>query len=139
MTTPATYSDDPWGPLRRSIMLPSSEASPSPSPLALVCSFFSDDPESESRYFTQLLVGAMNSPTAMVRRPMLEREKTIDRGDLDGGGVDRGSIGCGSGLVRLGQERLVSLAVSQQQAVRIPPGLGPASLLDSSGFLLSRI
>ncbi|XP_009421082.2 probable WRKY transcription factor 4 [Musa acuminata AAA Group] len=115
----------------------------SPGPLSLVSSFFADDPESECRSFTQLLVGAMNSPASAARRPAgitEEKEKVMESGSEDGG-TERGSGGSdgggGSGLVRLGQNRPASLAVSQTQAFAIPPGLSPASLLDSPGFFSS--
>lgn len=103
----------------------------SPGPLTLVSSFFAEDPELESRSFTQLLVGAMNSPADGTT-------KAVDRGGLDGSGAEKGGVGCGSGLVRLGQEPPESLSVSQQQVLSIPPGLSPASLFDSPGFFSSR-
>ncbi|THU59333.1 hypothetical protein C4D60_Mb07t01050 [Musa balbisiana] len=74
----------------------------SPGPLTLVSSFFADDPESECRSFTQLLVGAMNSPVPAARRTVgsageqgKEVEKRSSGGELESGG----------GLVRLGQNR----------------------------------
>lgn len=102
----------------------------SPGPLTLVSSFFAEDPESESRSFTQLLVGAMNSPADGTT-------KAAERGDLDGGGAEKGRVGCGSGLARLGQGPPDSLSVSQRQVLTIPPGLSPASLFNSLGFFSS--
>ncbi|RWW87286.1 hypothetical protein BHE74_00003895 [Ensete ventricosum] len=111
----------------------------SPGPLTLVSSFFADDPESECHSFTQLLVGAMNSP-ASAARITEEKEKVMGSGSVDGG-TERGRAGSddggGSGLVRLGQNRPASLAVNQMQAFAIPPGLSPASLLVSPGFFSS--
>ncbi|XP_072989510.1 probable WRKY transcription factor 4 [Typha latifolia] len=83
----------------------------SPGPLTLASSLFPDDSESDCRSFTQLLVGAMNSPAAAR--------------DSRGGG----------GLVRLGQNRPPSLSVAQQSMFMIPPGLSPTCLLDSPAFL----
>ncbi|WOL01699.1 hypothetical protein Cni_G10416 [Canna indica] len=102
----------------------------SPGPLTLVSSFFADDPDSECRSFTQLLVGAMNSPMAAAGRPAGEQEKEAVRGR---GGAGDG----GGGLVPTGQNRPASLAVGRPEAFAIPPGLSPASLLDSPGFFSS--
>ncbi|KAJ8460609.1 hypothetical protein OPV22_033535 [Ensete ventricosum] len=106
----------------------------SPGPLTLVSSFFADDPESECWSFTQLLVGAMNSPVAVARRTVgsageqgKEVEKRSNGGELESGG----------GLVPLGQNRPPSLAISQPQFFTVPPGLSPASLLDSPAFFSS--
>ncbi|KAG6481959.1 hypothetical protein ZIOFF_058583 [Zingiber officinale] len=120
ITLPARYSLEN---LFRSGAGSGSGAGPSeasPGPLTLVSSFFAEDPESESHSFTQLLVGAMNSPADGTT-------KEEDRGDLDGGGV-----------VRLGQEPPESLSVGQHQVLSIPPGLRPASLFDSPAFFSSR-
>ncbi|CAL9763356.1 unnamed protein product [Musa acuminata subsp. burmannicoides] len=114
----------------------------SPGPLTLVSSFFADDPETECRSFTQLLVGAMNSPVAAARRPAgisWEQEKVAAGGSEDGG-VEGGGIGGDGGVSRLNrvkQNRPASLTVSQPQAFTIAPGLSPSSLLDSPGFFSS--
>ncbi|WOK94428.1 hypothetical protein Cni_G03130 [Canna indica] len=99
----------------------------SPGPLTLVSSFFAADPESECRSFTQLLVGAINSPaSAAARSRAAEQEKETERGSA------------GSGLVRLGQNRPPSLSTtSSPQLFTVPPGLSPASLLDSPAFFSS--
>ena len=114
----------------------------SPGPLTLVSSFFADDPETECRSFTQLLVGAMNSPVAAARRPAgisWEQEKVAAGGSEDGA-AEGGGIGGDGGVSRLNrvkQNRPASLTVSQPQAFTIAPGLSPSSLLDSPGFFSS--
>lgn len=85
----------------------------SPGPMTLVSSFFSEnDPDSDCRSFSQLLAGAMASP-----RPASENSSS----EPD--------------HLRFRQSRPAGLVVSQQQGVfTIPPGLSPASLLDSPGL-----
>ncbi|RZR90939.1 hypothetical protein BHM03_00018950 [Ensete ventricosum] len=112
----------------------------SPGPLTLVSSFFADDPETECRSFTQLLVGAMNSPVAAAAGIAWEQEKVADGGSEDGGGAEGGGIGGDGGVSRLNrvkQNRPASLTVSQPQAFPTAPGLSPSSLLDSPGFFSS--
>ncbi|XP_072973191.1 probable WRKY transcription factor 4 [Typha angustifolia] len=84
-------------------------AEASPGPLTLASSLFPEESESDFRSFTQLLVGAMNSPVAAVRRPTSFH----------------------------GESRPASLVVSQPQLFTIPPGLSPTSLLDSPAFFSS--
>lgn len=64
--------------------------------------------------------------------------KAAQRGDLDGSGAEKGGVGCGTGLARLGQGPPEGLSVSQRQVLTIPPGLSPASLFNSPGFFSSR-
>ncbi|WOL17660.1 hypothetical protein Cni_G26453 [Canna indica] len=105
----------------------------SPGPLTLVSSFFAEDPDSDCRSFTQLLVGAINSPAAARRTVGFvgdqekEAEKRPNGGEAESGG----------GLVRLGQNRPPSLSISQPQMFTVPPGLSPASLLDSPALFSS--
>ncbi|KAL8161469.1 hypothetical protein V2J09_012958 [Rumex salicifolius] len=81
----------------------------SPGPMTLVSSLFSDtDPDSDCRSFSQLLAGAMASSSAA---------------DGSSSGAD----------LRFKQNRPPGLAVTQSQMFTIPPGLSPASLLESPG------
>lgn len=85
--------------------------------MTLVSSFFSEnDPDSDCRSFSQLLAGAMASP-----RPNFPAAENSEPDHL-----------------RFRQNRPAGLMVSnsqQQQGVfTIPPGLSPASLLDSPGL-----
>lgn len=104
----------------------------SPGPMTLVSSFFSEnDPDSDCRSFSQLLAGAMASPAAVSGyRPgfpaAAEGSSSKDSESAGGGDSDvdfRFKFNQPSGLV-----------VSQPSMFAIPPGLSPASLLDSPGF-----
>ncbi|KAF8389773.1 hypothetical protein HHK36_024292 [Tetracentron sinense] len=106
-------------------------AGASPGPMTLVSNFFSEnDPDSECGSFSQLLAGAMASPVALTgRRPSFLTENSTDdsskeRGSGDGGGRD----------FRIKQNRPLSLVIAQSPMFTVPPGLSPASLLDSPGF-----
>nr|QCV57327.1 WRKY transcription factor [Fagopyrum tataricum] len=85
----------------------------SPGPMTLVSNFFTDtDPESDCRSFSQLLAGAIVSPA----------------GEGTSSGVD----------MRFKQSRPTGLMVTQPQLFTIPPGLSPASLLESPGLFPSQ-
>ncbi|RZR73380.1 hypothetical protein BHM03_00023351 [Ensete ventricosum] len=107
----------------------------SPGPLTLVSSFLAEESESNCCSFTQLLVGAIDSPVAAARRTVAssweeqgkEADKRSSGGEAESGG----------GLVRLGQSRPPGLAISQPQMFTVPPGLSPAGLLDSPAFFSS--
>ncbi|KAL6983424.1 WRKY Transcription Factor [Sarracenia purpurea var. burkii] len=90
----------------------------SPGPMTLVSSFFSEnDPDSECRSFSQLLAGAMASPAAVpAHRP---RNTAVAEGDFD---------------FRFKQNRPSGLMIAQSPMFMIPPGLSPATLLDSPGW-----
>ncbi|KAK6119156.1 hypothetical protein DH2020_047088 [Rehmannia glutinosa] len=94
--------------------------------MTLVSSFFAEnDPDNDCRSFSQLLAGTMPSPANV--RQNFGRPAAENRG---GGG--------GSGEFRFQQNRPAGLVVSQQPGMfTIPPGLSPASLLDSPGFYQS--
>lgn len=102
----------PTGSLRPKISLPARSSMEnlygvSPGPMTLVSNFFSDsDPDSDCRSFSQLLAGAMT-----------------DDKDFD----FQFKHNRPSGLV-------ISQAQAQQPMFTIPPGLSPASLLDSPAF-----
>ncbi|KAK1305581.1 putative WRKY transcription factor 4 [Acorus calamus] len=95
----------------------------SPGPMTLVSSFFADNEhDSECRSFSQLLAGAMASPTVVV-------------GGSGGGGGGEGGGGRG---FRFSQNRPVGLAIGGSPSMfTVPPGLSPASLLDSPAFFAS--
>lgn len=97
----------------------------SPGPMSLVSSFFAEnEPDNDCRSFSQLLAGAMSSPGAM-------------RQNFSAIAESRGEGG-GSGDFRFQQNRPAGLVVSQPPGMfTIPPGLSPASLLDSPGFFSS--
>ncbi|PIN03695.1 hypothetical protein CDL12_23770 [Handroanthus impetiginosus] len=103
-------------------------AGASPGPMTLVSSFFAEnDPDNDCRSFSQLLAGATSSPAAV---PNVSRGFTGPAESMGGGG--------GSGEFVFQQSRPAGLAVSQSQGMfTIPPGLSPASLLDSPGFFSS--
>ncbi|CAI9761814.1 unnamed protein product [Fraxinus pennsylvanica] len=96
----------------------------SPGPMTLVSSFFAEnEPETDFRSFSQLLAGAMASPTAVpnVRRDFPPSQDAA---------VHRNSVG---DVFQL--NRPAGLVASEQLGVfTIPPGLSPAGLLDSPGF-----
>ncbi|XP_077211490.1 putative WRKY transcription factor 3 [Tasmannia lanceolata] len=139
------------GPARPTIALPPREnlfmwgSEASPGPMTLVSSFFSDnDPDSDCRSFSQLLAGAMGSPVAFPTRrntfsvENLADDSAGDRDSGDVGGVSGGGVaGAGGGGLRFKQSRPFSLAIAQSPLFTVPPGLSPASLLDSPGFFPS--
>ncbi|KAG8366395.1 hypothetical protein BUALT_Bualt17G0075200 [Buddleja alternifolia] len=100
----------------------------SPGPMTLVSSFFAgNDSDNDFRSFSQLLAGAMSSPAAA---PNVRQNFVQAVAESGGGG--------GSGEFRFQQNRPEGLAVSQPQSMfTVPPGLSPASLLDSPGFFSS--
>ncbi|EYU22391.1 hypothetical protein MIMGU_mgv1a006365mg [Erythranthe guttata] len=100
----------------------------SPGPMSLVSSFFAEnEPENDCRSFSQLLAGAMSSPSAA---PNGRHDFTAP--------AESGGEGGGSGEFRFQQNRPAGLAVSQPpEMFTIPPGLSPACLLDSPGFFSS--
>ncbi|KAL2472564.1 putative WRKY transcription factor 4 [Forsythia ovata] len=101
----------------------------SPGPMTLVSSFFAEnDPETDCRSFSQLLAGAMSSPTAVpnVRRDFPPSQAVPEYKE---------SAGEGGGEFRFQLNRPAGLVVSEQLGMfTIPPGLSPAGLLDSPGF-----
>ncbi|GFY88487.1 WRKY DNA-binding protein 3 [Actinidia rufa] len=103
----------------------------SPGPMTLVSNFFSEsDPESDCRSFSQLLAGAMTSPAeaALGHRPNFPAAPDKENDKVSGGYVD----------FRLKQNRPTGLMVAQSpQMFTVPPGLSPASLLDSPGWFSS--
>ncbi|XP_057947998.1 probable WRKY transcription factor 4 [Malania oleifera] len=99
----------------------------SPGPMTLVSSFFADnDPDSDCRSFSQLLAGAMASPPAQKPPPLpppysaqgssKEKKSSGDDADAD---------------FRFKQNRPTGLMISQPPVFTVPPGLSPATLLDS--------
>ncbi|KAG8383062.1 hypothetical protein BUALT_Bualt05G0145600 [Buddleja alternifolia] len=97
----------------------------SPGPMSLVSSFFAEnDPDNDCRSFSQLLAGAMSSSA-------VGQDFAPPESSGGGGGV--------SGEFRFQQNRPAGLVMSQssQGMFTIPPGLSPASLLDSPGFFSS--
>ncbi|CAK9142370.1 unnamed protein product [Ilex paraguariensis] len=102
--------------------------------MTLVSNFFSEnDPDSACRSFSQLLAGAMASPAAIsAQRPSFSALSAAENGSMknkeaiDGGGEDDFRLNRPSGLV-----------IAQPPMFTIPPGLSPATLLDSPGFLSS--
>ncbi|KAL2519319.1 putative WRKY transcription factor 3 [Abeliophyllum distichum] len=107
----------------------------SPGPMTLVSSFFAEnEPDNDSRSFSQLLAGAMASPAAVpnVRRNFLPsqsvQQAVVENKEDTGGGS--------GGDFRFQQNRPAGLVAWQQPGMfTIPPGLSPASLLDSPGFV----
>ncbi|PSS28767.1 WRKY transcription factor [Actinidia chinensis var. chinensis] len=103
----------------------------SPGPMTLVSNFFSEsDPESDCRSFSQLLAGAMTSPAeaALGHRPNFPAAPDKENDKVSGGYVD----------FRLKQNRPTGLMVAQSpQMFTVPPGLSPASFLDSPGWFSS--
>ncbi|KVH97707.1 DNA-binding WRKY [Cynara cardunculus var. scolymus] len=100
----------------------------SPGPMTLISNFFSNnDVESDCRSFSQLLAGTMSSPAQIPGR-ILSRDSDAGA-DASGGGAavdfQFSNAGRASGLV-----------VTQASTFTIPPGLSPATLLDSPGFFL---
>ncbi|KAI3720198.1 hypothetical protein L6452_21111 [Arctium lappa] len=96
--------------------------------MTLISNFFSNnDVESDCRSFSQLLAGATSSPAQVPGR--------IPSRDLDAGAASSG----GAGIVDFrfsDAGRPSSLVVTQASMFTIPPGLSPATLLDSPGFFL---
>lgn len=99
-------------------------AEASPGPMTLVSSFFAEDPESECRSFSQLLAGAMASPSART-------SAEVPPAQVDGRGR-------GGGL-NLGHSRPMNLLVSQSPFFTVPPGLSPGGLLDSPAMFSSNL
>ena len=109
------------------------EPGASPGPMTLVSSFFSDnDPDSECRSFSQLLAGAMGSPVAVpvLRQNFQQPGNSSSREKVS-------SSGAGDADFRFKQSRPTGLVVTQPAMFTVPPGLSPASLLDSPGFFSS--
>ncbi|KAK2973432.1 hypothetical protein RJ640_007933 [Escallonia rubra] len=98
----------------------------SPGPMTLVSNFFADnDPDMDGRSFSQLLAGAMASPAAVSGHRMgfmAEGEEKVSTG------------GGGDSDFRFKQSRPAGLVITQAPTFTVPPGLSPASLLDSPGF-----
>ncbi|KAI3452878.1 hypothetical protein Pfo_009541 [Paulownia fortunei] len=102
----------------------------SPGPMTLVSGFFAEnDPDNDCRSFSQLLAGAMLSPAAVPN----VRQNFAQPAESGGGGG-----GSGSGEFGFQQNRPAGLVMSQPPGMfTIPPGLSPASLLDSPGLFSS--
>ena len=101
----------------------------SPGPMTLVSNFFSEnEPDSEFRSFSQLLAGAMASPQAVPghRTSFPAAVTAVDYKDKESGG--------GENDFRFNQNRPAGLMVAQPQMFAVPPGLSPATLLESSGW-----
>lgn len=109
----------------------------SPGPMTLVSSFFNEnDPDSDCRSFSQLLAGAIASPAATARQSFHQQfsvsKQVENSSSREKDGVGRG--GGGGGKFRFQQSRPDGLVVTQPPMFTIPPGLSPATLLDSPGF-----
>ncbi|KAK6280921.1 hypothetical protein POUND7_014746, partial [Theobroma cacao] len=105
----------------------------SPGPMTLVSNFFSDTDEFKS--FSQLLAGAMASPAAAAaaQRPNFPAPPptttTEEQGDVSG------AVGAGDTGLRFRQNKPAGLVIAQPPPMfTVPPGLSPASLLESPGF-----
>ncbi|KAK3222950.1 hypothetical protein Dsin_009975 [Dipteronia sinensis] len=97
----------------------------SPGPMTLVSNLFSDSEDCKS--FSQLLAGAMASPASggQFRPNFLEQQLERSSGD---------DVGGGDGDFRFKQSRPAGLVISQSQSqpiFSVPPGLSPATLLES--------
>ncbi|KAA8529382.1 hypothetical protein F0562_033819 [Nyssa sinensis] len=126
-------------PFRPTIALPSSSfmdslfTDASPGPMTLVSNFFSEnDPDSECRSFSQLLAGAMASPKAVTAH----RQSFLAAGDSSSKERVSGEGGSDADF-RLKQNQPSGLMIAQPPMFTIPPGLSPASLLDSPGVFSS--
>ncbi|XP_020578727.1 probable WRKY transcription factor 4 [Phalaenopsis equestris] len=93
-------------------------AEASPNPMNLVSSFFSEDPESECRSFSQLLAGAVTSPTARTAAEEVA-------GDRRGRGLN------------LGQGRPMNMLVGQSPFFTAATDLSPGGLLDFPAMFAS--
>ncbi|KAJ0240408.1 WRKY transcription factor 3 [Hirschfeldia incana] len=97
----------------------------SPGPMTLVSNFLSDPDELKT--FSQLLAGAMASPAAAVAAAVVAtaHQTQVSSVGASGGDVDP----------RFKQNRPTGLIVSQPPGMfTVPPGLSPATLLDSPSF-----
>ncbi|KAG5394979.1 hypothetical protein IGI04_024942 [Brassica rapa subsp. trilocularis] len=93
----------------------------SPGPMTLVSNLFSDPDELKT--FSQLLAGAMASPVAAV--VATAHQTPVSSVGGSGGDVDP----------RFKQNRPTGLMIAQPPAMfTVPPGLSPATLLDSPSF-----
>nr|AEO31507.2 WRKY transcription factor 2-4 [Dimocarpus longan] len=96
----------------------------SPGPMTLVSSFFAESEDCKS--FSQLLAGAMASPASAAGHMgpnFLEQQVEISSGD---------DAVVGEGDFRFKQSRPAGLVIAQQQPIfSVPPGLSPATLLES--------
>ena len=93
----------------------------SPGPMTLVSNLFSDPDELKT--FSQLLAGAMASPVAAV--VATAHQTPVSSVGGSGGDVDP----------RFKQNRQTGLMIAQPPAMfTVPPGLSPATLLDSPSF-----
>ncbi|KAL6013518.1 WRKY Transcription Factor [Asimina triloba] len=114
-----------------SLFMKGSDASPGP--MTLVSSFFAEnDPDSEYRSFSQLLAGAMASPRPP---PVFDNSSSSSAA----------AAAEAPAALRFKQSRPMSLVVGQSSSAAVassplftvPPGLSPASLLDSPGLFPS--
>nr|QFU85202.1 WRKY17 [Diospyros kaki] len=93
----------------------------SPGPMTLVSNFFSE--AGEFRSFSQLLAGAMESPSP----PARAYEDSSSGDKASGGGDFRFKVNTPSGLT-----------IAQSPLFSVPPGLSPSGLLDSPCWLSPR-
>lgn len=99
--------------------------------MTLVSNFFSEtDPDSECRSFSQLLAGAMASPAAVSAAHRQSFSADDSSNEKDSG--DAGEAG-----FRFKQNRPGGLMIAHSPMFTIPPGLSPASLLESPIFFSS--
>lgn len=112
----------------------------SPGPMTLVSSFFNEnDPDSDCRSFSQLLAGAIASPaaTGAARQSFHQQQQpSVSKQVENSGSREKDGVGGGGGVseFRFQQSRPDGLVVTQPPMFTIPPGLSPATLLDSPGF-----
>lgn len=104
----------------------------SPGPMTLVSNFFSDDPDSDCRSFSQLLAGAMASPTALPEsKPAFSPDSQVSASSKE----DMNSLGAPADFqFRSKDNRPSGLVIAQSPLLTVPPGLSPTCLLDSPGF-----
>ncbi|KAH9774070.1 putative WRKY transcription factor 4 [Citrus sinensis] len=95
----------------------------SPGPMTLVSNFFADSDDCKS--FSQLLAGAMSSPAAGHLRPNFSEQAERGSGDAGAGDAD----------FQFKQNRPAGLVIAQPPPIfAVPPGLSPATLLESPNF-----
>nr|ACI14395.1 WRKY3-1 transcription factor [Brassica napus] len=132
---PSTLKSSTGAPSRPTISLPprpfgemffSGGLGFSPGPMTLVSNLFSDPDELKT--FSQLLAGAMASPAAAVAAAAVvatAHQTPVSSVGGSGGDVDP----------RFKQNRPTGLMIAQPPAMfTVPPGLSPATLLDSPSF-----
>uniref|UniRef100_A0A0D6QXK8 WRKY domain-containing protein n=1 Tax=Araucaria cunninghamii TaxID=56994 RepID=A0A0D6QXK8_ARACU len=119
----------------------------SPGPMTLVSSFFSEhDPDSDCRSFSQLLAGATSSPAATayahIPPPLLNSQSSHNNNNSNnnnnnfggGGGYGESSSSASRARFKFAPPTLIP-PPPRSPLFTVPPGLSPATLLDSPGFL----